>query len=70
MSTAEKIILEIQRLKPEKQAEVLDFVEFIASRNSLREDREFKEFSLEAAMRGMEDEVDLYSLSDVRPLAE
>ena len=66
MSTAEKIAEEIQALMPEDQSEVLDFVKFIKSREIIREERQLKEFSLENAMRGMEGELDLYDLSDIR----
>ena len=66
MNTAEKILTEIQELDPEDQSEVLDFVGLIKSKKSLQEEKEFKGFSLESAMRGMEDEEDLYDASDIR----
>ena len=70
MGTAEKIVAELESLKPEEQAEVLDFVEFLKNRKTLREEEEFKDFSLKTAMRGMEDEPDLYSLKDVREFVQ
>jgi hypothetical protein len=66
MSTAEKILYELSDLRPEDQAEVLDFVEFIKAKKSQKDDRDLKGFSLVSAMRGMEDEPDLYSASDIR----
>lgn len=65
MSTAEQIIHEITGLRPEKQSEVLEFVEFLKEKERKAEDSAFKEASLAAAMRGMEDEESLYSESDV-----
>ena len=56
MSTAEKIAAEIDMLKPEDKSEVLDFVNFIKHRKRIKDERELKEFSLESAMRGMEEE--------------
>lgn len=66
MSTSQKIASEVSRLRPEEQSEVLDFVEFLKRRSALKQEREFKDFSLSSAMRGMEDEPDLYSAEDIR----
>ena len=66
MSTAEKIALELADLPPSDQAEVLDFVEFIKKRKQMREEKDFKNWSLDSAMRGMEDEPDLYELKDIK----
>lgn len=65
MSTAKQIINEIRSLRPEKQSEVLEFVEFLKEKEKRIEDNAFKEASLAAAMRGMEDEESLYSESDI-----
>ena len=65
MSTAEQIIHEIAGLRPEKQSEVLEFVEFLKERERKSEDKAFKNGSLASAMRGMDDEDSLYSESDV-----
>ena len=65
MSTAEQIIHEITSLRPEKQSEVLEFVEFLKEKERKTEDNAFKGASLASAMRGMEDEESLYSESDV-----
>lgn len=65
MGTAEKIIHEIATLRPEKQSEVLEFVEFLKERERRREENAVKVASLASAMRGMENEDDLYSESDL-----
>ena len=66
MSTAEKILHGLKDLKEEDQTEVLDFVEVLKSRKHVEKDKEFKDFSLQNAMRGMEDEPDIYDLSDLK----
>lgn len=63
MSLEEKIIRHIQELPESKKAEVLDFVEYLRSKT---EERDWFEFSLTSAMRGMEKEVALYSLDDIK----
>jgi len=65
MSTAEQIIHEIAGLRPEKQSEVLEFVEFLKEKEKKHEAKAFKDASLAAAMRGMSDEDSLYSESDI-----
>ena len=65
MSTAERIIREIATLRPEKQSEVLEFVEFLKEKEKRSEENSLREASLAAAMRGMEDEESLYTESDV-----
>jgi hypothetical protein len=66
MSTAEKIALEVKKLASDSQAEVLDFVQFLKSREKLKDERKFKDFSLDQAMRGMEEEQSLYDVNDIR----
>lgn len=70
MSTAEQIIHEIASLRPEKQTEVLEFVEFLKEKEKRNEEKRNEEnalsqASLAAAMRGMEEEESLYTESDV-----
>ena len=65
MSTAEQIIHEIATLRPEKQSEVLEFVEFLKEKEKRNEENALREASLSSAMRGMEDEESLYTESDV-----
>ena len=63
MSTAEQIMHEIASLRPEKQSEVLEFVEFLKEKRN--EENSRREASLTSAMRGMEEEESLYTESDV-----
>ena len=65
MSTAEQIIHEIASLRPEKQTEVLEFVEFLKEKEKRNEENALSQASLAAAMRGMEEEESLYTESDV-----
>ena len=65
MNTAERIIQELSSLRPEKQAEVLEFVEFLKTKSEKEEEELLEKNSLASAMRGMEDEEDLYSESDI-----
>lgn len=65
MSTAEQIIHEIASLRPEKQTEVLEFVEFLKEKERRHEDNSLQKSSLASAMRGMEEEDSLYSESDI-----
>lgn len=68
MSTMERIAEELKALPEEYQAEILDFVQFLKIKKAGREEKELKEVSLAMAMRGMEDEPDLYSAEDLKPL--
>ncbi|RPJ17092.1 MAG: DUF2281 domain-containing protein [Desulfobacteraceae bacterium] len=63
MSLEDKIIRQIQELPESKKAEVLDFVEYLKSKTG---EKEWSEFSLSSAMRGMEDQISLYSLEDLK----
>ena len=63
MSLEEKIIRHIHELPESKKAEVLDFVEYLKSKT---DERDWSEFSLSSAMRGMEGEISLYSLGDLK----
>ncbi len=53
MSLSEKIIEAVKSLPESKQAEVLDFIEYLHYRTS---STEWADFSLSSAMRGMESE--------------
>jgi hypothetical protein len=65
MSTAEQIIHEIAGLRPEEQSEVLEFVEFLKEKEKKKEAKDFQMASLSSAMRGLEDEDELYCESDL-----
>ncbi len=66
MGVADRIIEKIKSLPEEKQTEVLDFVDFLEKRIKEEENRDWSKFSLESAMRGMEDEEPLYTLNDLK----
>ncbi len=66
-----ELIEKLQTLPREKQAEVFDFVEFLAARFSGTSpdadwtDVNFSEFSLAQALRGMEDDAVTYMTDDL-----
>jgi hypothetical protein len=70
MSTVERINEELKALPEVDQAEILDFVCFLKARKGLREEKNLMDFSLEMAMRGMEDEPDLYNSADGEPIVK
>ncbi len=63
MRLEDRIIEQIQKLPEDKKAEVLDFVEYLRLKI---DDKEWSAISIETAMRGMEDENNIYSLSDIK----
>ncbi len=63
MNLGEKIIRYIQELPESKKAEVLDFVEYLRNKT---EERNWSEFSLSSAMKGMENDDSIYSLKDIK----
>ena len=57
------------RLSAAKQQEVQDFIEFLLQKSqetALQDESMWSSFSLSNAMRGMEDESDLYSENDLQ----
>ena len=71
MGYAELIQQRLQTLPPDKQAEVYDFVEFIASRNQKAApvdwtDEAFSRLSMVQALRGLENDPVDYALTDVK----
>ncbi len=71
MSLADRIVAELEGLPEERQAEVLDFVEFLSAKHTSSADgraadREWMEASLASALRGMEAEAEDYSLADLK----
>ena len=66
MGVADRIIEKVKSLPEEKQTEVLDFVDFLEKRIKEEENRAWSKFSLESAMRAMEDEEPLYTLNDLK----
>jgi hypothetical protein len=67
LALEEKTILYIHELPESKNAEVLDFVDYLRSKT---EERDWSEFSLSSAMLGMENEYSPYSLEDLCRSAE
>jgi len=70
MVLAERIQRRVERLPAALQAEVLDFVEYLLTKTEreavLRESRDWSDYSLSLAMRGMEDEeTPTYTVSDL-----
>ena len=61
MSTAELIAKEIKDLEPREQSRVLEFLKLMKTREDRDADPAFRRFSLASALRGMENEPDLYS---------
>jgi uncharacterized protein DUF2281 len=63
MSMEDKIIRHIHELPESRKAEVLDFVEYLRNKT---EEKDWSDFSLSSAMRGLEAEVSPYSLEDIK----
>jgi hypothetical protein len=71
-----ELISRLESLPREKQAEVFDFVEFLAARcctttdksfpHAEWTDKEFSELAMRQALRGMEDEAATYTRDDLR----
>lgn len=69
-----ELIKKLQALPEDKQAEVFDFVEFLSARVAASKEAkeeewsesQFSKFSMNQAMRGMEDDPVTYSRDDLR----
>ena len=61
----EKIQEYIRKLPESLQEEMLDYLEFLLVKTHC-EDNEWSSLSLASAMHGMENEPDLYTLSDLK----
>jgi hypothetical protein len=66
MTLDEKIYQYARKLPYSFQEELLDFVQYLLMKAEQQEKQDWSSLSLSAAMRDMEDEPDLYSLSDIR----
>lgn len=66
MSTAEKIAENIKVLPEPARIEVLDFIQFLVHRRLADENADWSALSVHQAMRGMEDEPDIYSEADLK----
>jgi hypothetical protein len=63
ISLSQKIIEAVKSLPESRQAEVLDFIEYLRFKTAASE---WNGFSLSSAMKGMENEISPYSLSDIK----
>ncbi|MDX9992663.1 MAG: DUF2281 domain-containing protein [Anaerolineales bacterium] len=66
MTLDEKIHQYTQKLPYSLQEELFDFVQYLLMKAEQQEKQDWASLSLSSAMRDMEDEPDLYSLSDLR----
>ena len=67
MDIVERIIEELKSIPESSQAEVLDFVEYLKSKKGRKgEDSEWSRFSLDSAMRGIEEEPSPYGIKDIK----
>ena len=66
MTLDEKIQRYAKKLPLSFQEELLYFVEYLIMKAEQQEKQEWASLSLSSAMRGMEDEPSLYSLSDIK----
>ena len=65
MTLDEKIYKYVQNLPRSFQEELLDYVEYLVMKADQEEKRDWDAISLSSAMRGMEDEIVSYSVSDL-----
>ena len=70
MTLTERIFEHARDLPESLQEEILDFIEYLeskAERNKIgRSERDWSDFSLTSAMRGMEDESSPYTSDDIK----
>jgi len=66
MSIEEKIIQYIHELPEHEKAELLDFIDYLKTKGEIKKMKEWAEFSLSSAMRGMEAEYTPYSIDDLK----
>lgn len=66
MTLDEKIQQYAQKLPASYQEELLDYVQYLLMKAEQQEKQDWTSLSLASAMRGMEDEPDLYNLSDLK----
>jgi hypothetical protein len=72
MNDKDLILAKLSKLSKEKQEQVINFIDFLSSRSIdmelHNEDLDWSKFSLSQAMMGMEDEISLYSLDDLKEI--
>lgn len=63
----EEIIIQSVRELPEfEKSEVLDFIQYLRTKIEQKKKKDWADFSLSSAMRGMEEEQTPYSLEDIK----
>jgi hypothetical protein len=67
MTTLEKILENLKTMPESTQAEVLDFVEYLKSKEDRGGDGyQWGQFSLDSAMRGIAEEPSPYGVQDIK----
>ena len=67
MTTMEKIVENLKTMPESAQAEVLDFVEYLKSKEDRGSDSyKWGDFSLDSAMRGIAEEPSPYGVQDIK----
>lgn len=66
MTLDEKIYQQVQGLPQSLQEELLDFVQFLLMKAEQREKQEWLALSLSSALKDMDNEPVLYSLTDIK----
>jgi hypothetical protein len=66
MGIEKKIIQYIHELPEQEKAEVLDFIDYLKTKGERKAMKEWVDFSISSAMRGMEVEDTPYSLDDLK----
>lgn len=67
MTTLEKIVENLKTMPESAQTEVLDFVEYLKSKEERGdESHKWSEFSLASAMRGIAEEPSPYEIQDIK----
>lgn len=67
MNIVERIVEQVKSMPESDQTEVLDFVEYLkAKKGRKEEDSEWYRFSLDSAMRGIEEEPSPYGIHDIK----
>lgn len=66
MNVSEDIIEKVKSLPKDNQLEVLDFIDLLSKKVDKEERKQWSQFSLEKAMRGLETEDTLYTIEDIK----
>lgn len=66
MTFPERIMVHLQTLPAGAQAEVLHFVEYLKAKAEMEYDQEWSSFSLAKAMQDMENDPQVFSLSELQ----